>query len=366
MSEPIDENTQKLVSNIETIGGFDILHIDIPPSTDLYVKNSAQLVVDNKLEIEVSYGVNTSGFLSGMIQGVSSGSGFMNKIMNKTDETHQVSFSGIMPGKITEIVLKKDETYVLTSQVFLACTSNISMSTKVNFNILQSLVNQKLFYTIVQIDPASETDEGKIWITGMGGTYTKDLSLSTDFKIHAGLFMAGPYSVIEKMELSKPGSYGSLFLTQGFMFDFSKCDKQGLVYLQTMNELEFINMMYNRLEYKQDQFTIGNMIMGDGEGEGEVTDEVIPEDNAEVTDEAAPDADAKIATEVATEVVDKVTPEIAPEVADEVAPEVADDIGLDMDMMEGGYYQRPNKHKFTKNKKLITKKHITRKHTTTM
>jgi hypothetical protein len=263
-----------------------------------------------------------------------------------------------MPGKITEIVLKKGETYVLTSQVFLACTSNISMSTKVNFNILQSLVNQKLFYTIVQIDTASETDEGKIWITGMGGTYTKDLSL----------FMAGPYSVIEKMELSKPGSYGSLFLTQGFMFDFSKCDKQGFVYLQTMNELEFINMMYNRLEYKQDQFTIGTMIMG--EGAAEVADEAIPEADVEAIPEAdveaIPEADAEAIPEADAEAIPEAIPEADAEAIPEAIPEIPDDVGLDMDMMEGGYYQRPNKHKFTKNKKLITKKHITRKHTTTM
>ena len=244
--------------NIQHLSGFDLLEVILEKDEILYAKSDTQLVVDNELSVSA----NTGGsFLSGLWSGLSRGSVFMNKIENTTDQPHSVSISSIMPGTIQPITIGKNESWVVASHVYLASTSNLSMTTKVNLNLANLLGSCSIFLTMFT---APADSEGVIWINSYGGTYTRDLHENANFKCHGGLFMAAPTSVISNVVSVGGGSLGStILLGNGIMMDFSKCGNHGKVYLQTANVQEFIFKIGSQVQEKQINFDLdGDMAEG--------------------------------------------------------------------------------------------------------
>jgi uncharacterized protein (AIM24 family) len=232
--------------NIQHLSGFDLLELILEKDDVIYVKSDTQLVVDNDLSVTASTG---GSFFSGLWSGLSRGSVFINKIENTTDQPHSAAISSIMPGTIQPITIGKNESWVIASHVYLASTSNLNMTTKINLNLANLLGTCSVFLTMFT---APADSEGVVWINSFGGTYTRDLHENANFRCQGGLFMAAPMQVISNVVSVGGGSLGSTVLTgNGIMMDFSKCGNHGKVYLQTANVQEFIYKIGSQVQEKQ-------------------------------------------------------------------------------------------------------------------
>ena len=238
---------------IESISGFDVLKVKIEgPTESIYVKYDGQMVIDNSLKMEAVTG-SKKGIFSGLWASASTGSVFINRIFLDTaaaataaGQSAIIHISGIFPGSITEIDIQPGEKWLVASHSFLACTGDVNITTRANFNIVKFVSGLDLFFTELSVD--ANKPPGKFWITSFGGTYKKELNETTKkCRINPGLFMAAREDIATALTTVGAGSLGAIFATGQFlMMDFSKCP-DGTVYLQTTNESYMIYKLTNKV-----------------------------------------------------------------------------------------------------------------------
>jgi uncharacterized protein (AIM24 family) len=243
--------------HIRNLSGFDLLEVVLDKDETLFVKSDSQLVFDNELSVTANMG---GSILGGLFRGLSTGSIFMNKIENSTEQSRSVSISSVMPGTIQAIELAANESWVLASHVYLACTSNLSITSKLNLNLANLFSGNGIFFTTLTAPPDSA---GVVWINSYGGTYTRDLKETANFRAHGGLFMAAPLHVFSQIVTVGGGSLGSTLLTgNGLMMNFANCGNKGTVYLQTANVQEFTYKMANNVQETQASIELGENVAG--------------------------------------------------------------------------------------------------------
>lgn len=243
--------------NIRNLSGFDLLEVVLDKGDTLFVKSDSQLVFDNELSVTANMG---GSFLGGLFRGLSTGSVFMNKIENTTEMPRTVSISSVMPGTIQAIELAANESWVIASHVYLASTPNLSMTSKLNLGLANLFSGNGIFFTLFTAPPDSA---GIVWINSFGGTYTRDLKETANFRAHGGLFMAAPLKVFSEIVTVGGGSLGSTILTgNGLMMNFANCGNQGKVYLQTANVQEFTYKIANNIQEKQATIEFGENVAG--------------------------------------------------------------------------------------------------------
>ena len=228
-------------SIITNLSGFDLLEIFIHPNESVLVKSDTQLVHNNHLTVSPGTG-------KGLFQAFSSSSPFMNKIENATVNTYSVSISPILPGSIKPIEIRPNESWIIASHVYLASTSNLSMSNKFMLNVSNLFSENGIFFMNFTAPPDSV---GVVWIHSLGGTYTRNLSETSNFRAHCGLFMAAPAKVFMNIRTVGNGELGSTAIKgHGLMMDFSKCGNRGSVYMQTANVQEFMFKIAKQIHEK--------------------------------------------------------------------------------------------------------------------
>lgn len=253
---------------IENVSGFDVLKVTIDkPTESIYVKYDGQMVIDNSLKMEAVMGTAGAkkGMFSGLWAGVSTGSVFINRLFLDPaagGTTGVIHISGIFPGSITEIDIAPGQSWLVASHCFLACTGDVGLTSRPNFNIVKFVAGLDLVFTEVSV-PADKP-AGKLWITSFGGAYKKEVNESTrNFRINPGLFMAAPTDIATALKTQGAGSLGAIFATGQFlMMDFSECPN-GAVYLNTANEGYMIYKLTNKVNDANASIEITSNLVND-------------------------------------------------------------------------------------------------------
>lgn len=162
----------KLDDQIETINGFNILTITVPPNNSVIIEPSNMIHMNGKLVVEPIVQSKHDTYLSklgtGLKRMVTGNSFFDSQISNHTNEYLQISIGSLFVGGVVKIEIQPDEVWRFTPSSFLACTNNLIVSGDVNIykNLKGLLGGQSILYTEVS---SKDGNSGTVWISSYGG-----------------------------------------------------------------------------------------------------------------------------------------------------------------------------------------------------
>ena len=169
-----------LEDRIETINGFNILTITVPPNNSVIIEPSNMIHMNGKLVVEPIVQSKHDTYMSklgtGLKRIISGNSFFDNQISNHTNEYLKLSVGSLFVGGIVKIEIQPDEVWRFTPSSFLACTSNLIISGDVNIfkNFKGLLGGQSLLYTQVS---SKDGNSGTVWISSYGGVQKHEVQM---------------------------------------------------------------------------------------------------------------------------------------------------------------------------------------------
>jgi len=169
-----------LYDNIESINGFNVLTITVPPNNSVIIEPSNMIHMNGKLVVEPIVQSKQNTYLSrlgtGIKRAITGKSFFDNQISNHTNENLEISVGSLFAGGILKIEVKEDEVWRFTPSSFLACTNNLIVSGNVNIfkNFKGALGGQSLLYTEVSL---KNENSGTVWISSYGGVKKHEIKM---------------------------------------------------------------------------------------------------------------------------------------------------------------------------------------------
>jgi uncharacterized protein (AIM24 family) len=169
-----------LNDQIESINGFNVLTITIPPNNSVIIEPSNMIHMNGKLIVEPIVQSKHNTYLSklgtGIKRAITGDSFFDNQISNYTNENLEISIGSLFVGGILKIEVKKDEVWRFTPSSFLACSNNLVVSGNVNIlkNFKGALGGQSLLYTEVSL---KDRNSGTVWISSYGAIQKHELKM---------------------------------------------------------------------------------------------------------------------------------------------------------------------------------------------
>ena len=193
-----------LEDHIESINGFNVLTIIVPPNNSVIIEPSNMIHMNGKLVVEPIVQSKHDTYLSklgtGLKRAITGNSFFDNQISNHTNENLEISIGSLFVGGILKIEVKEDEVWRFTPSSFLACSNNLVVSGNVNIlkNFKGALGGQSLLYTEVSL---KNGNSGTVWISSYGGIQKHELKMgenSEKLYINDGNFL-GMLSLKDKI-----------------------------------------------------------------------------------------------------------------------------------------------------------------------
>jgi uncharacterized protein (AIM24 family) len=186
--------TAKIIDQAST----QILQITLPPNTSILTNQNTMSFMSGHLKTTASIGgfqepQEGSGMLNALKRAVSGQSFLINKVVNPSSETAELTLSPNMPSAITELTLKPGEEWKISPGSILAATPNVAISGSLNIldNFKASFVTGTAVYSTAVVKEG--TNSGSVWITGYGGIDKRNITPSeTPFILNNGIFLAMP------------------------------------------------------------------------------------------------------------------------------------------------------------------------------
>ncbi len=186
--------TAKIIDQAST----QILQITLPPNTSILTNQNTMSFMSGHLKTTASIGgfqepQEGSGMLNALKRAVSGQSFLINKVINPSSETAELTLSPNMPSAITELTLKPGEEWKISPGCILAATPNVAISGSLNIldNFKASFVTGTAVYSTAVVKEG--TSPGSVWITGYGGIDKRNITPSeTPFILNNGIFLAMP------------------------------------------------------------------------------------------------------------------------------------------------------------------------------
>ncbi len=178
-----------------------VLHITLPPNTSVLTNQNTMSFMSGHLKTTASIGGSKEpqepqeggGMLNALKRAVSGQSFLINKVVNPSSETAELTLSPNMPSAITQLTLKPGEEWKISPGCILAATPNVTISGSLNIidNFKASFVTNTAVYSTALIKEGTES--GYVWISGYGGIDKRDITPSeTPFILNNGIFLAMP------------------------------------------------------------------------------------------------------------------------------------------------------------------------------
>jgi uncharacterized protein (AIM24 family) len=210
-----------LDDQIESINGFNVLTITVPPNNSVIIEPSNMIHMNGKLVVEPivqsKYDTYLSKLGTGIKRAITGNSFFDNQISNHTNENLKLSVGSLFVGGILKIEVKEDEVWRFTPSSFLACTNNLIVSGNVNIlkNLKGALGGQTILYTEVSL---KNGNSGTVWISSYGGIQKHELNMgenSEKLYINDGNFLG-------MLSLKNKVNYWDKFVNVGSANGFMK------------------------------------------------------------------------------------------------------------------------------------------------
>lgn len=195
-------STPTIQAKIVDQASTQVLQITLPPNTSLLTNQNTMSYMSGHLKTTAGVGGSLeqeqqfqdgAGIMNAFKRVVSGQSFLINKVVNPSNETAELTLSPSMPSAITELTLKSGEEWKICPGSVLAATSNVIISGSLNIidNFKASFVTNTAVYTSVVVKEGTES--GRVWITGYGGIDKRNITPSeTPFILNNGVFLAMP------------------------------------------------------------------------------------------------------------------------------------------------------------------------------
>jgi uncharacterized protein (TIGR00266 family) len=207
-------------------GAFPMVHVELAQGETIKAESGAMIAMSPTIDVA---GKADGGILKG-IGRMLAGETFFFQTLTATRGPGQVMFAHSIPGEIAAIPLDGRTTYSLQKNGFLAGSSGLDVSTKMQ-NLTKGLFSGEGFFVV------KVSGTGTLFVSTYGAIHPIDLAAGEEFIIDNSHLVAWPETMTYTMEkAAKAGWISSMTSGEGLVCRFKG---PGRVLIQTRNPSGF-------------------------------------------------------------------------------------------------------------------------------
>lgn len=220
---------------------YAMLEVRLQPGDKVISESGAMVGMDPHLKLTAQA---RGGILKGLKRAVLGGESFFQSTFEAVEKAGTVFLAPGAPGDIVEIELHENESFMIQSSCFLACTPGVALDTKWG--------GAKGFFSGAGLFLLKATGPGRVWISSFGAISIRNLGdttggLSGDYVVDTGHIVG--FDATASYSITKVGGIKSFFFGgEGLVARFSG---KGRVLMQTRNPASFAAFLHPFRPVKQ-------------------------------------------------------------------------------------------------------------------
>lgn len=217
-----------------------VLDINLLKNQEIAIMKHVLSYYDSHIKVETH---SQDGIFTGIFRKLLTGEQIFKTYFKGTQDKNQITLSHYLNCQILPIILKPNESYIVSNESLMAYSSNLYFSTDTKFKNI--LVGEGIH----QVMLTNKTNlNGIIWLAAIGGYSKINLKPGDDVKIAQGLFLASDNRI--NFEVSTLGGVKSFLF--GATSSLMRFKGPLTLYIHNTNHNYFVETLHHKLQKYSD------------------------------------------------------------------------------------------------------------------